>query len=227
MKKTLNSILAFSFLLVLSFTVSCKKKDDKKTGNGFSEQINAIISEPLMDSLRKKGMTIHEGNNPPNVVGIYLVTPFTLVAPYGPNDGWETGHVINDYKYNLYDQADGEVKVDYKQIGGSDNGNGLGSFISGSGNKFSIFSELSGSDGDVTYTHVAVLSGEITSDGIKDFQYGFILTKKQNDDDNSQLIPVGSSRIWDDGDGLAEKTGSFRIGNFTARAGLTPFSIGK
>ncbi|HTN47692.1 MAG TPA: hypothetical protein VL098_15185 [Flavipsychrobacter sp.] len=224
MKKTSINLVAFLLFFATAFTVSCKK-EDKKTDNGFSEEINSIISQQLMDSLRKKGMVIYNGKTPPIVNGVYLVNPYTLVSPYGPSDGWDVGHVISDYKYKMYDQTAGDVKIDYKQIGGSDEGNGVGSFISGTGNKFSIFSELAGTSGSVSYTHVAVISGEITADGIKDFQYGFILTKKTGDDNNTVLIPVGSSRIWDDGDNLADKAAEFKPVNMPSQNMPSMFSI--
>ncbi|HNM33065.1 MAG TPA: hypothetical protein PKM51_09930, partial [Chitinophagales bacterium] len=81
------------------------------------------------------------------------------------------------------------------------------------GNKFSVFSASNGSTSSIQYTTVSVISGELTSTGIKDFQYGFIFTKKTGDDGDVKYIPVGKSRVWVDGDAFAEKISTFRMGN--------------
>jgi len=210
MKKQLSILSAIVICCTLLFSASCKKNDDNKTtspstSNDFSPEIKAIISQTYIDSLRNKGMKIYDGNTPPNVEGIYLVSPYILLAAYGPEDGWQPGYVINDYKYRFYDQVKNELKIDYKQQGQStDTGAGLGCFIAGKNNTFSIFCQLKGAEGSVSYTHVAIISGEMTATGIKNFQYGFILTEKQNDDENFVLIPVGKSRIWQDDDHFSE-----------------------
>lgn len=208
--KTKNLLFSSVLLITaLCFFNSCKK--DNNNNVDFSSKIYSIISKEQIASLKAKGMVLNAGDTPPDISGVYLVSPYTLLSPYGPSDSWQAGKVINDYKYNFYDQVNDEVKVDYKQLNASDQGTGLGSFISGSGNKFSLFAELAGSDNSgVTYKHVVVISGEVTSEGIKNFQYGFILTQKTGDPYDQDLIAVGSSRIWYDGDYTSELTPYFR-----------------
>lgn len=196
------------FVLSALFLSSCKK--DKFN---LSADIKNIIPTSMLTELKSKGIAINEGTTPPSIEGIYLASPYTLKSPYGPGDGWSAGKVINDYKYKFYDQTGGNLKVDYKQPSGSDQGSGLGSFISGSGNKFSVFSASNGSTSSIQYTTVSVISGELTSTGIKDFQCGFIFTKKAGDDGDVRYVPVGKSRVWVDGDAFAEKISTFRMGN--------------
>ncbi len=85
--------------------------------------------------------------------------------------------------------------------------------MSGNGNFFTLFSETSNQIGSlVTYKAIEVISGEITSTGIKNFQIGFIIKSKTGDDNNTSVIAVGLGRIVKDGDGLAEKMSSYRVG---------------
>lgn len=195
------------FILSILFLSSCKKDNFN-----LSADIKNIIPTTMLRELKSKGMAINEGTTPPSIEGIYLASPYTLKSPYGAGDSWVAGRVIADYKYKFYDQTGGNVKVDYKQPSASDHGSGLGSFISGSGNKFSIFSESNGGTSSIEYTTVSVISGELTSTGIKDFQYGFIFTKKTGDDGDVNYIPKGKSRVWIDGNALADKVSTFRMG---------------
>ena len=56
---------------------------------------------------------------------------------------------------------------------------------------------------DVTYKQVAVISGEITAQGIKNFRYAFCLLEKNDPFD--KVMPVGGTRIWFDSDNMSER----------------------
>lgn len=203
-KKIILGIAACALL----FTLSCKKKDNND--NGLSQNINNIISQDILDNLQSRGMVINSGATPPNISNIIVASPFTLLSSYSDEDGWRPGKVIGDYKYRFSNQEGDKVQVDYKNSSNSDVGNGLGSYLSGSGNKFSLFAEVSGVASGVSYKQVLVISGEVATDGIKNFQQSLIITQKTGDDNNATLIPVGAGRIWKDGDGVASFTGSYR-----------------
>ncbi|MEO8770381.1 MAG: hypothetical protein ABI402_09865 [Ferruginibacter sp.] len=197
------------FLALIVFTApSCKKDHD--SGNGLSSKINNIISQEIIDELESRGMAINKGDQPPSIEGIYLANPYTLTSPYSSEDPWQAGHVIGDYKYKMYDQKGDDVKLDYKNASLSDIGNGVASFISGSSKKFSLFAQLTGVSSGISYKQVSIISGEITADGIKDFQFAFVLTEKGGDGSNSILIPVGKPRIWRDDSGIASTTSLYK-----------------
>lgn len=199
-----------SFLLIFSIGIIGSSCSDSKTSATpkYSDKIQKIVPDSIIKSLTAKGMTLNPGVNPPNVLGIYVVNPYTLLAPFGPEDGWREGKVIPDYRYKFYDQKKDEVKVDYKQT--ADNGTGIGAFLSGSGNKFTLFAELAGVGSSVPYKQLTVISGEVTDKGIKDFQFAFVMKEKTGDSTNTVLIATGKSRIWIDGDSLASKVETFR-----------------
>ena len=200
-------LLAIGFLLVL-FTAGCQKKEVDPS-KGLSDKIQGIVPQAVLDDMKAKGLAINEGSQPPQLAGIFIANPYTLLSPYGPEDSWQTGRVISDYKFRFYDQADDEVKLDFKQS--RETATGLGSFVSGFGNKFTIFAQTKGVQDDIENTQLSVISGELSDDGIVNFQYAFTFTAKTGDDDNSTLIPVGKARIWEDGDKLASKTTTFRV----------------
>ena len=202
-------LTAIACLLTI-FTLGCQKKEvDTDPSKGLSAKIQSIVPTAILDDMRAKGLVINEGSQPPQLGGIFLANPYTLLSPYGPEDGWQKGRVISDYKFRFYDQTGDEVKLDFRQS--SEMATGLGSFVSGFGNKFTIFAQTKGTQSGIENTQLSVISGELTADGIADFQYAFTFTAKTGDTSNSILIPVGKARVWEDGNRLASKTTVFRL----------------
>ncbi len=201
-----NLILSALILFVFCLT-SCKK--DKDASPAFSAEIQAIVPQSIIDDLRKRGMPINEGITPPNVEGIYISSPHTLVSTY-EGDSYTVGYEFADLtvKLSKQDEEALSVAIDTKQ--NTSSGTGIGGFIAGAGNKFTIFAELDVVDGTVTSKQIRVFSGEITANGIKDF-YSALVIKEKNDPDDT-MIEVGQGRIIKDGDGLAENISSFRTG---------------
>ncbi len=205
------TLLTATALLVGSLT-SCQKETvvaDDPT-KGFSENIQRIIPENIINDLRSRGMVINEGKVPPKIEGTFRVSPYELLSPFGPADTYKVGEIIDDYVYKFYGQnTSNQITYDYTN-NGSDKGTGNGAFIAGNGSRFTIFSEDVGVSSGVSYKTVAIMSGELTTAGIRDFQYAFVLKEKSVDTDN-KLIPVNTGRIWFDNDYLATSGSGGRI----------------
>lgn len=204
----LSSRTVLITLLAAVLLAGCKKSSVDPS-KGLSAKIQGIVPQAILDEMKAKGLAVNEGSQPPQLTGIFIANPYTLLSPYSAQDGWQKGKVISDYKFRFYDQVGDEVKLDFKQS--SETATGLGSFVSGFGNKFTIFAQTKGVQSGIQNTQLSVISGEIGSDGIINFQYAFTFTEKTGDASNSILIPVGKSRIWEDGNQLASKTNAFRI----------------
>lgn len=204
--KTINtSALAALLLSSILFLNGCKKKDPEP---GLSAKIQQIVPADLLSTMKAQGMPINEGTTPPNIEGIFASSPHTLAATY-EGDFDKVGRTYSDFivKFSAQNAADGSVNIDIKN--GSAVSTGIGGFVSGSGNKFSLFAETDLRDGTATAKQIRVFSGEITSAGIKDF-YSTVLLKEKNDP-NNRLIEVGKMRIVKDGNGLASSRTTFRI----------------
>ena len=159
-------LLAAGCLLTV-FMVGCQnKKVDTDPSKGLSAKIQRIVPTAVLDDMKAKGLVINEGSQPPQLTGIFLANPYTLLSPYGSENGWKKGRVISDYKFRFYNQTDDE-KLDFRQS--SETATGLGSFVSGFGNKFTIFSQTKGTKSGIENTQLSVISGELVADGIFDF----------------------------------------------------------
>ena len=200
MKKTLYTALMGVFAL-LAFTACSKSDDDTSKYENLPNDVKSIVSFDVLKKLEASGMVINLGTTPPNIEGSYLVAPFELEFSDVPGD--KLGYIILGYQYRFYDQQGVNVKTDYENFG-NDKAFGKGTIISGSGNKFTVFMEVDGAHiGEATYKHLAILSGEVTPQGIKNFKYGFYVTQK--DDPNNKMMPVGATRIWFDNDFISER----------------------
>ena len=204
MKNQLKTI-ALVCLIAIFFTAGCKKNEVDPTV-GFSAAVQNVAPQATIDALRKLGMTINEGTAPPNVTGIFIESPTVLFATF-TGDTKKKGDKFTDYTYKFYESStdNSSVKVSFKSSAGG-SATGLGSVVAGNGNKFTIFSELTTSSGDVV---INIISGEITTSGVKNWQDSYVLKTE-----------VEKTRIFEDGDGLASATNSFRMAFDETKASL-------
>jgi len=206
--KSAKSVTLVFILIISIAATSCKKGSgsdpNSTTQYQLSSSITNIISQNMINKFVQRGLKINDGLTPPTITGTFTSNPHTLQSPY-TGDSYKTGDVIPDYIYHIYNQSGSNVTIDWRQNGGADVATGLGSFISGSGNSFTLFCQSSGVSTGISYKIVTIISGTITSTGIADFQTAFVLTDKTGDSSNSYLLPIGEGRIWKDGNGLATK----------------------
>ena len=208
MKRVMHAICAGIFALFA--LVSCSKSEDnggdnRGNNNGNSNGNNsknlnipveakAIIPEATLRQIREQGMPIHEGTNPPNIEGIYLLDNLRFHYSSDPKDDFKKGDGTAKYKYKFYDQKGVKVKSDYKEVRFRETATGTGVIISGSGSKFTAFLEHSAVTLGVRNKDVYILSGETTSEGIKNLVLTLTVTEKQ--DTSDQIMKVGVYRIF-------------------------------
>ena len=215
MKRVIYALCAGVFALIA--LVSCSKSEynggDNNGNNGNnngnnSKSLNipveakAIIPEATLRQIREQGMPIHEGKNPPNIEGIYLLDNLRFHYSSDPDDDFKKGDGTAKYKYKFYDQKGVKVKSDYKEVRFRETATGTGVIISGSGSKFTAFVEHSAVTLGVRNKDVYILSGEITSEGIKNLVLTLTVTEKQ--DTGNQIMKVGVYRIFNH-EGIAKK----------------------
>ena len=130
------------------------------------------------------------------------------------DDSYSVGKEIPSYRYKFYDQRGSKIKTDYinENIIANDQATGRGTIISGNGNKFTAYLDMDITDIEIKTRDVSVLSGEITPEGIKNFQYGFLKMEKTGDF-SERMVPVGTIRIWISKDKLAIKKQEYPYGD--------------
>jgi len=166
MKK--NLFVSFASLMLVVFTFfACIKEVTKKDDGNLSKDIQNIVPDTTLQKIINLGMVVNKGTTPTNLVNIYKVSPYILKSSNISSD--YAGKTFSDYKFKLYDQDNAKLTIKLDYVNGPETGTGLGGFIAGSGNDFSVFVKVhtlvSNSPADILF----VLSGTITSGGINNF----------------------------------------------------------
>ena len=187
------SLVFVALLLVLLLYITSNCSTDDKGG------ISGMITDEQIDQIREDGLDIFEGSNPPNVEGAYLADSQYCVYSSDGYSGW----YAYDYYYNFTNQSGDTLTLAYNGDDGSDVSEGDTGYIIGEGQDFSVFVESNGNYKGVSYTAVTVYSGTLDTDGIHNFEMGFIFTKK-SDDPYGYMMEVGDDRIFIEDDLLAE-----------------------
>ena len=170
----------------------------------------SVISEDLQDSLRYNGFIIHEGINPPNIEGYFRATPF--VIDYA-SDGY-----VNDF-FDMYMGMSGQKPrglITYEERQRDTiQGKSIYANVIGHDSSFTMYCYQYLSDGSDSVLFwkcktATVISGVMTSFGIRNYQYSFIMLEREINPDYDSiyekiLVPVNTFRIYKDGDNVATR----------------------
>ena len=191
-------------LVTLTSCVEDDKNDDDKELNkdGLTEDVLKLLQGGSLEKIKELGMEINGGNKPPNIEGTYLVSPYRTIKSTLPGDSW-LNLVMVDATLIFSEQNTSKLTVStyFEQLSGVEEGKGTGSFITGSGNKFTVFVKMAKTLNGIPYEAIYVFSGEISSSGINNYQNVYIVTKENQ----YTTLPEGEARLNIDDDGLAER----------------------
>jgi hypothetical protein len=162
------------------------------------------VTAGQLRTLEGLGLSVNEGWNPPDITGTYYCDMPELIGTNIEGD-FPLGTGFNPLVITFYSQTDnGSVLVSYDQ--GVETGTGLDAFVSGSGNEFTVFAQITGTStgtyGDIDFEDAMVFSGTMSAGGILNFEYGLMLTDKSYDP-YPDLIEVGEARVFEEYDDLA------------------------
>jgi hypothetical protein len=217
MKTRFYYILAALFVVGIIAT-NCKKDEtnDLIEANGLSRDINDFISEEILNILDSLGMPINTGGNPANIEGTYLISPMVLTESNRPFD--VIGKTYADKTFTFFDQNNDNLTLTTALTQGGGVGEGLGSFIVGNGNNFSVFvriKKVNQEHNDSTLT-TQIFSGTITSDGIGNI-YNALVMLDDYGDPNNHYIAIGDARVFYDEDGFSERVDEEKSINMNAQ----------
>jgi len=202
-------LLVVALLAGFSLT-SCNKGDDKPKVDkqGLTKEIRDLVPKEIFQNIEDLGMPIYGGNTPPNITGTFLCSPAILAAS-NFNDAYKPGHKFVDQKIIYSDQNNSKLTIKVQNIEGTlTEGNGIGGFIVGKEEKFTVFVGLDDVDyhGHESKT-VRIYSGILTDGGIKDLYIALVMVDDGGDPDNN-LIENGQGRLIYDSDGFSERLSS-------------------
>lgn len=203
----IKKILLIFSLIAIVF-VACQKDDDNiRTDllgvNGLPKSVNAIVTQEIINTMKSLGITIYTGDNPPDISGTYLASPFILKGTIVPND-YEIGKVFADYYATFSDQNNDSLSIALSYSSSSESGIGIGSYISGTNNNFTVFAKTNSTYNESSAEIIQVISGTITNTGVNNFYYANFMLNNYGDSIN--WLGNGTGRVIYDSDGFSPKT---------------------
>jgi hypothetical protein len=186
----MKAVSVLTFVIIAGFTFcSCSKTNiapaiGTTTYDSLPQAVRNIVPDSLIDTLKAHGMPLYVGNTPPIVNGIYLLTPYTII--YDNSGLTAPGTTINDYKLKFYNQNNTTHVINYVDTGlvGGEVDTATTAFVTGHGNFFTLYSILNGGGGGYNYTAIDIISGELTSNGIADYEEAYSLVSSST---NTQI----------------------------------------
>jgi hypothetical protein len=216
--KNWGTVLWLVVLLALTVmaigAVSCDDDDDDDDDNDDTagddddgriddvpDDVNDFLDSSDIEKLKAAGMPIYTGDNPPNIEGSYLLNTLTIIYD---EIGLE-GMTVAQYTVTYFDQTEnGGVKQNYEAPDVGDTANGLGAFISGDGDCFTVFVDTTGMVSGCDYKLPAIHSACLTGSGMTDYFWGVLMKEKVGTGCDA-LIPVDAARVLEEIDGVAEE----------------------
>lgn len=205
-KLDLSGLLILLMALSLVF-LGCKKDEEPEPvqkaveDNGLTKDINELVPPYIIDEMEGLGMPINRGGTPPALVGIYRASRFILKNSNIGDDF--IGFAYPDFRVQFADFNKFNLSVQLDYINGFESGSGLGAFIVGSGNKFSVFAEVVSVKEFEESSFAYVISGSVLNDTIRDMHVAnFMLDNNGNP--TEIWIDNGEGRVLYDKDGDSE-----------------------
>jgi hypothetical protein len=201
MRSTLKVIMAA--LAITMILPACRKSAAPTPAN----TLPPVITQGQMDTLKKYGTVFNTGSTPPVVSGTFFLDPGVFLYD---NSGLNLAGLTGDsyvYKFSSQDNSKLTVDVAFRNVSNLESNetgaDTAASYVSGSGQLFTIYARLTGSTSGVSFTALQVISGQLTSSGIANMQVTTDITSKNGDAGNILIYPLGTVNIVYDGDKLS------------------------
>jgi hypothetical protein len=208
MKRFVYYLFAFAMLSVFVFTACDKDKNEPEVDlneDGLSEDITNLVPQEILDEMETLGMTVNGGGSPPSLAGTYYATPFILKNSNIDSD--TPGYSFADYYVTFFEQDNTYLKIKYSYTNGPESGEGLGGFIVGENDEFTVFVEVVSTAYEEEVSMVHVISGKLVDDGVQDLYFANFMIDN-NGNPNGYWIGDGQGRVIYDEDGFSPKTGT-------------------
>ena len=222
-KNTFRLVIAMVVILFAASTTSCKKNDAVITPItpidstiGLPQAVINQVPDSIIQKLKDLGMPINEGIAPPDINGIYMATPWILVA--SNFDDFEPGHVFLDLKVKFSNQNNARQEINTQTKSGTTISDETVSFISGHDSLFSIFiitnfNKIDGSDTTDIQQFVRVFSGVKTANdaSVRNFRSALMSLKEIKRTTPNAFLNAGQGRLIFDSDFISETQSTFRV----------------
>ena len=225
MKNTnkLKSMIAIMVFTFAAATMSCKKNDSVITPVspidstiGLPQAVINQVPDSIIQKLKDLGMPINEGIAPPNINGIYVGSPWVLVASNFADNA--PGHLFTDLKVKFTNQNNARQEINTQTKSGNTVSDETVSYVSGHDSLFTVFiitnfNNISGGDTTDIQQFVRVFSGvkTINDASIKNLRSALMSLKEIRSTNANAFLKVGQGRLIFDSDAVSDVQSTFRL----------------
>lgn len=194
-RKLLKNSIALSLIIFLM--TGCLKTGNETIALPSVGTANNVIPEDIRQEFGAH-MSIYEGTNPPDITGTFKISPMKL---FYASDADHAPSSFAD-KYIAFYNKQGNT-YEYKSKTGSQTGQSPLVTVIGSGDSFTAYftERTKDDDGESWSVHATLISGTLTTRGIENIKYAFIMLDAN--DPNNKIMEINEYRVFYDGDGLA------------------------
>jgi len=201
----MKKLSVYGALIIISISfIGCDKENTPLSTdeNGLTKNITDLVPQDIIDQMDSLGMPIYGGANPPILEGTYLGSPFVLVSSNRFGD--TPGFLFQNYKVTFSKQKNDDLTIMVDYDNGVEIGNGIGSFIVGEDDNFSVFVEVNSTHtGGTSARLIHVVTGKLGDNGIEDMYFAnFMIDNFGNP--QGVWIENGEGRVVFDEDGFSE-----------------------
>lgn len=195
------------FLIAVALVFTSCSKDDEKSPS--LQEVHDFLSPDVVNAMIDLGLTLHTGDNPPNVEGLYL-GELVLEDSSVPNESAPIGYRFPDWKFRFSQQNGSSIYVEEFEDASGTTGSGYGGLIVGEGELFTVLVKQELTDGNGhTYTNVRAISGDRYGTmeqtvSILDFQLATFMMDN-NGNPNENLLPNNTGRLFSDENNAASR----------------------
>ncbi|MEX0289241.1 MAG: hypothetical protein AB3N14_09010 [Flavobacteriaceae bacterium] len=171
---------------------------------GTLEEVKDYYTVEFVDAMEDIGFEINLGNNPPNLEGSYLISPFILEVSTIEADSTAIGGQFQDYLATFSNQDNDNLTIDLSGVQADQTDDGEGSFITGANGKFTVYTKTTSSAGNSEAQTAVSISGTLSPNGILNLQFFGAMLDDHGDPENI-FIENNTGRLLVDGDDFSPK----------------------
>lgn len=216
--KRFNYLLSILIVSMILLSQGCSKQTTTVVNkDGLTDEIVNLVPDSIINGMKDLGMPIFGGATPPDIENSFLASPFVLKASNRQGDN--PGYTYSDMYLKFYNQDNKKLTTNVSYVNGPESGEGLGSYIVGDKNSFSVFVDVKANANDGSEAKIViVVSGTVTDAGIEDLYYAnFMINNYGNA--TGYWIENGEGRVIYDSDGISPTTDFSNLKSASTGAG--------
>ena len=208
-KKISGLAFVSALFLVLLLPVSCLEDGDETLVLPDSQQMipSDVIPDSVQYALTGHGFHIYTGSKPPQMEGSFKLSPLELLYA---SDNYH----ISDFSDLIVSFSDQQSRgmLKYRECQNDTVvGKSVQARVIGTGDYFTVYciQYVAGPSGSWRCKIATLISGKVTSQGLRDCQYAFVMLERESASPTTDpsLAEEGTVRIFVDGDGLGVRVG--------------------